>query len=197
MKRYLFLLSLFICQLAFTGAAAQTTDFQKTVACYKKAKKATADVVKTVHKQALANDVVTRGGTFVISPEIVSISTNKGLDKLVMKGTKFTMSVNGRERTTDSKKNPQFATFHEVLTSIVNGGSTDIEKLPEVDVNKSGTNLTVTITPTAKNKKSAKRMMFQKIMLVMDTKTSKFKQLRMTERNGDYTDYEFSNFRFQ
>lgn len=176
---------------------AQQTDYQKTVARYKNVKMVTAQVTKTVHKQALAEDVVTRGGSFLVKPQLVSISTNSGLDKLVMNGTKFTMTINGRDHTTDSEKNPQFGTFHYVLNSIINGGTPDISSLEDVTIQKEGNKLSITIVPVTTDKKSRRRMMFQKFVLVMDMKTSSFLQLQMVERNGDYTNYEFTDIKFQ
>ena len=159
-------------------------------------KMVTANVTKTVHKKALASEKVTKG-SFLVKPQMVIISTNNGRDKLVMNGTKFTMTVAGRDHTTDSRKNKQFETFHTVLSSITSGGTPDITNLPEVSVQKAGTNLTITITPTADSKKAQRRMMFQKIQLTIDAKTSDFRLLRLVERNGDYTDYKITDQQYK
>ena len=44
---------------------------------------------------------------------------------------------------------------------------------------------TITITPAKK-----KRQLFSSFVLVIDTKTSAIRQLRMNGRKGDYTDYK-------
>lgn len=195
MKKILYLSLVFIILFAVTATAQ--SDYQKTVARYKNVKMVTAQVTKIVHKRALDNELVTRGGSFLVKPQVVSISTNDGQDRLVMNGTKFTMTRAGRDHVTDSKKNKQFETFHTVLNSIISGGSPDISNLPDVKVQKSGTSLSITITPIATDKKSQRRKMFQRIVLVMDMKTSDFRLLRLVERNGDYTDYEFTNHQYQ
>ena len=178
-------------------ASAQQTDFQKACARFKNYKQAGANVTKTQHKKSLKKDIVTTGGAFVMKPDVVSISTNDGLDKLLMKGTKFTMTVNGKEHTTDSRKNPQFATFHTVLTSVINGGTTDISTLPDVSIQKTGTQLSITVTPVTDKAKKQKRILFSRFVLVLDMKTSAFKLLRIVDRDGGFTDYEFKKFIFE
>ena len=194
MKRLLLILSLVVMHI--TCCVAQS-DFQKAIAIYKNVKKATAEVTKTRHKKALKKDQVTTGGAFLLRPDMISISTNEGQDKLVMQGTRFTMTVGGKEQVTDSRKNPQFATFHTVLTSIINGGTTDITQLEDVSVSKTSDSYSVTITPTTDNDKKKKRMMFSSFVLVLDKKTGAFKLLRMVERDGSFTDYEFKKFVFE
>ena len=72
-------------------------------------------VTKTSHKKAVKTDVVTTGTLTIRKPDYISISTDGGKDQLIMDGTRFTMTMGGRQHVTDSKKNPLFATFHTVL----------------------------------------------------------------------------------
>ncbi len=185
-----------LCCLMGLGATAQNADFQRAVAKFKSAKSATATVRKVVHKKAMAKEVVTTGSASIVKPDMFTISTNNGADKLTMKGSKFIMTVGKRDHTTDSQKNPQFATFQKVLTSIFSGGTTDISRLEGVTVTKSGSTLRITITPKVDEKKK-RRMMFSSFTLVIDANTSAFKLLKMTDTKGGYTDYEFSNFKFK
>lgn len=191
------LLILFTINCSPFTATAQQTDFQKACARFKNFKQAGANINRIIHKKSLKKDIVTTGGACIMAPDMVSISTNEGRDKLLMKGTRFTMTVNGKEHSTDSKKNPQFATFHTVLTSVINGGTTDITKLPDVSIQKTGNSLSITVTPTTDNAKKQKRMMYSKFVLVLDIKTSAFKLLRFVERDGGFTDYEFNKFAFE
>ena len=98
MKRIL--LSL-ICLLALT-ASAQT-------------------VTKTRHQKAVKTDVVTTGTLTVRKPDYMAFSTDGGRDIMMMEGTRFTITLGGRQHTTDSRKNPQFATFQAVLHAVING----------------------------------------------------------------------------
>lgn len=105
------------CLMCTTGLMAQNTDYQKAIARYKTVKTATASVTKIQHRRAVKDDKVTTGGLFILKPDMVSISTDEGRDRLVMKGSRFTMTVSGRDHTTDSRQNPQFATFQCFRTS--------------------------------------------------------------------------------
>jgi len=92
--------------------------------------------------------------------------------------------MGGKKHVTDSRKNAQFATFQKVLSAVING-----QPIPKGEdmtiVTKNGLQ-TITITPTAK-----KRQMFTSFVLVVDAKTSAFRQLRMNERAGNYVNYDF------
>ena len=75
MKR-LFLFITLVCQL--TICVAQQADFQKAVAKYKTAKTISATATKTSHKNAVANDVVTKGTLLMKAPAEVSITMEGG-----------------------------------------------------------------------------------------------------------------------
>jgi len=165
MKRLIFALSLLIWQFSFCPAEAQ-------------------NVTRTRHQAALTTDAVTTGTLTIRKPDYICISTDGGRDQLLMDGTQFTMTMGGKKHVTDSKRNAQFATFQRVLHAVING-----QPIPESDdmtvVTKNGLK-TITITPTGK-----KRQMFTSFVLVVDAKTSAFRQLRMNERAGNYINYDF------
>ena len=174
---------------------AQQADFQKAVARYKNAKTVTANVTKRAHKDAVANDAVTKGTFLMKAPNEVSITMEGGKDQLIMQGNQFTMVANGKKHKTDSQKNIQFASFQAVFESILSGGAKSISQLTDLTMKKNGTLLVLTITPQPDSKKAARRMMFTSFVLTIDTKTSELRSLRMNERKG-YTEYSFSNFKF-
>lgn len=193
MKRFFsFFLFACICIASF----AQQDEFRKAVAKYKNTSSVTASVVKTAHKNALKNDVVTKGNLIMKSPSEVSIVMQGEKDQLLMKGSTFTMVVNGKKHTTSSEKNIQFVTFQAVFESILSGGAKDISSLNDLTMKKQGNSIILTITPQAANKKAAKRIMFSSFVLTIDTKTSELKSLRMNERAG-YTEYTFSGYKFK
>ena len=174
---------------------AQQADFQKAVARYKNAKTVTANVTKRAHKDAVANDAVTKGTFLMKAPNEVSITMEGGKDQLIMQGNNFTMVANGRKHKTDSQKNIQFASFQTVFESILSGGTKSISQLKDLTMKKNGTRLVLTITPQPDSKKAARRMMFTSFVLTIDTKTSEIRSLRMNERSG-YTEYTFSGYKF-
>lgn len=165
MKRLFLIITFIVCYLSFSPAEAQT-------------------VTRTRHQAALTTDAVTTGILTIRKPDYICISTDGGRDQLLMDGTKFTMTMGGKMHVTDSKRNAQFATFQSVLSAVING-----QPIPKSEdmtiVTKNGLQ-TITITPTAK-----KRQMFTSFVLVVDAKTSAFRQLRMNERAGNYVNYDF------
>ena len=184
---------LFLMMVSCLTVFAQNADYQKTVAKYKNAAGITAAATRTKHSAAVKNNASSKGTFYMKKPNKVSIIIDGGKDKLIMNGTTFTMVIKGKKHVTDSKKNAQFATFQTVFQSILSGGQNgvDISKLSDVKLSKSGQNLTITITPDSK-----KKMMFSSFVLVLDTKTSEIKSLRMNEKGKNYTEYTFSGFNF-
>ncbi len=141
-------------------------------------------VTKTSHKKAVKTDVVTTGTMTIRKPDYICISTDGGKDQLIMDGTKFTMTMGGKQHVTDSKKNAQFATFQAVLHAVINGKP--IPEGEDLTVTTKNGQKTITITPTGK-----KRKLFTSFVLTVDAKTSAFKVLRMNGRKEDYTEYTF------
>ena len=141
-------------------------------------------VTKVSHSKAVKTDVVTTGEVTIRKPDYICISTDGGKDQLIMDGTKFTMTQKGKKHVTDSKSNPQFATFHAVLKAVINRQA--IPTGNDITTTTKGSEQTITITPSAQ-----KRQMFTSFVLVIDSKTSAMKRLRMNGRNESYTEYTF------
>ena len=162
MKR---LLLLFLCMLA-VSAHAQT-------------------VTRTQHRTAMTQDAVTTGSVTIRKPDYISISTDGGREQLIMEGTKFTMTMGGKQHVTDSRKNAQFATFHAVLKAVIN--NQPVPTGDDLDVTTKNGQKTITITPAKK-----KRQLFSSFALTIDSKTSAIRQLRLNERAGNYINYDFN-----
>ena len=150
------------------------------LACFAQAQQ----VTKTVHKKAVKTDVVTTGTMTIRKPDYICISTDNDRDLLMMDGTKFTITIGSKRHTTDSRNNPQFTTFHEVLTAVINGQP--IPQSDDMTITTKNGQKTVTITPVGK-----KRQLFSSFVLVLDAKTSNVVQLRMNERGENYINYDF------
>ncbi|MBQ7419368.1 MAG: outer membrane lipoprotein carrier protein LolA [Prevotella sp.] len=144
-------------------------------------------VTKVRHTKAAKADVVTTGTLTIRKPSYVCISTDNDRDQLIMDGTQFTMTMGGKKHVTDSRKNPQFATFQSVLQAVINGKA--IPAGEDLTVTTKNGQQTITITPTGKQR----RQMFTSFVLVVDAKTSAFKLLRMNDRSGGYMEYTFKN----
>ena len=165
MKRLILALTLICFPFSFVDVAAQT-------------------VTRTRHQAALTTDAVTTGTLTIRKPDYICISTDGGRDQLLMEGTKFTMTMGGKKHVTDSRRNAQFATFQKVLNAVINGQP--VTKGEDMTIVTKNGLQTITITPAAK-----KRQMFTSFVLVVDAKTSDFRQLRMNERGGNYVNYDF------
>ena len=142
-------------------------------------------VTKTSHKKAVKTDVVTTGTLTIRKPDYICISTDGDKDQLIMDGTQFTMTMGGRKHVTDSKKNPQFATFHAVLKAVIN--QQPISQGEDMTFENKGNLTTVTIVP----KDQKKRQLFSSFLLTVDNKTKAIRTLRMNGRGEDYTEYTF------
>ena len=143
------------------------------------------NVTRTRHQAALTTDVVTTGTLTIRKPDYICISTDGGRDQLLMDGTKFTMTMGGKMHETDSQQNPQFDTFQKVLHAVIN--AQPIPECEDMTVETKNGQRTITITPSTKKK----RQMFTSFVLVIDEKTSAFRQLRMNERADNYINYDF------
>jgi hypothetical protein len=143
------------------------------------------NVTRTRHQAALTTDAVTTGTLSIRKPDYICISTDGGRDQLLMDGTKFTMTMGGKLHETDSQQNPQFDTFQKVLHAVIN--AQPIPECEDLTVETKNGQRTITITPSTKKK----RQMFTSFVLVIDEKTSAFRQLRMNERADNYINYDF------
>ena len=151
------------------------------LACYANAQ---TPVTKVSHSKAVKTDVVTTGNVTIRKPDYICISTDGGKDQLIMDGTKFTMTTKGKKHVTDSKTNALFATIQRVLQAVINGQP--IPTGDDLTIQKSEGMQTITITPSGQ-----KRQLFTSFVLVVDSKTSAMKQLRMNGRSESYTEYTF------
>lgn len=141
-------------------------------------------VTRVSHSTAVKTDVVTTGQMTIRKPDYICISTDGGRDQLMMNGTKFTMTTKGKKHRTDCNKNPQFATFQKVLLAVIN--NQPIPACEDMTIQNKGGQQVITITPTSK-----KRQMFTSFVLVIDSKTSAMKSLRMNQKGDNYIEYQF------
>ena len=186
MKKLLITLCLaLVCSLTF----AQNAEYKKAVAKFKNVASLTATATRTVHKAAVAKDKVTPGTLYVKNKGGKVLIAN-GKDALLMNGTAFTMKKGPLKAKTDSQKDAQYKTFHDVLESIFNGGATDISRHSDIKMSKSGQNIILTITPAS----SKKKQMFSSFIVTVDGKAQELRSIRMVQKGGSYTEYTFSAY---
>lgn len=207
MKR--FALSLIISLFSFCAIAqtASVADFAKCVAKYKNQAGVSAIAVKTNHKAAVAKDEITYGDMYIAAPDKICITFNDCTDQLIMNAGVFTMTVNGKRHITNSSADAQFATFQAVLESVICGGAkTDFASLDNVKMEKSGSDVVITITPKQEapaadaaakgaKKKGGSRVgkMFSSFVITVNAGTPGLKSLRMNGKGNNYTEYTFTD----
>lgn len=210
MKRFFF--SLIISLFSFCAIAqnASVADFSKCVAKYKNQNGVSAIAVKTNHKAAVAKDEITYGDMYIAAPDKICITFNDCTDQLIMNAGVFTMTVNGNRHITNSSADAQFATFQAVLESVICGGAkTDFASLENVKMEKSGSDVVITITPkqdapaadAASNgakgpkKKGGSRVsrIFSSFVITVNAGIPGLKSLRMNGKGNNYTEYTFTN----
>ena len=169
---------------------AQNADYKKAVAKYKNVSSLTATATRTVHKAAVAKDKVT-AGTLYVKDKGTKVLIANGKDALLMNGTAFTMKKGPLKAKTDSQKDAQYKTFHDVLESIFNGGATDISRHSDIKIVKNGSNIVLTISPVATKKKQ----MFSSFIVTIDGKAQELRSIRMMQKGGSYTEYTFKGYK--
>lgn len=192
------------CAIAQTASVA---DFAKCVAKYKNQAGVSAIAVKTNHKAAVAKDEITYGDMYIAAPDKICITFNDCTDQLIMNAGVFTMTVNGKRHITNSSADAQFATFQAVLESVICGGTkTDFASLDNVKMEKSGSDVVITITPKQEapaadaaakgaKKKGGSRVgkMFSSFVITVNAGTPGLKSLRMNGKGNNYTEYTFTD----
>lgn len=186
MKRILLLL---ISIFTFAAAFSQNAEYLKSIAKYKDVPSLTAAATRIIYKNGKSS--TSNGMLYVKHPGRVLIQNGK--DALLMNGATFTMKKGPLKARTNSMKDLRYKTFHDVLESIFTGGETDLSKNKDVKIRRSGTNVVLTITPEAGEKK----LMFSSFILTVDSRAQELRSIRMTQKGSNYTEYKFSNYKLK
>lgn len=177
-----------------TAAIAQDNE---VAAKYKNMNTLAADVTMTRHNVALAKDQVSKGKFYFKKPASMVLTFDGGKDMLLMKDEKFTMVSDGKAATA-SGSNSQLDALKTMFRSFTTGQDSDVqlEDVADVDAEREGDILTMTITPRVKDAKEKRKMLYQSYVVVLNTKTSELRSIRLNEKGKNYTQYDFANFKF-
>lgn len=156
-----------------------------------------ADVVMTKHNTMVTKDVTAKGKFYFKKQAKMCLLFNGGADMMLMNGDSFTMVKDGKKQSVSGKGNSQFESLKGVMQSFSAGEETevDLSDIADVDVERNGNLMTMTITPIITDAKQKRKMMFTSFVVVIDTKASELKSLRTNEKGENYTQYDFSNFK--
>jgi outer membrane lipoprotein-sorting protein len=156
----------------------------------------TAPVTQTRHNALLTADEVSKGTFYFKKPSSMCLKFNEGKDMLLMKNQQFTMVRDGKANTLNGKGNSQLEALKTLLSNFSAGQESEValDDLADVDVERSGNTVTMTVVPRIADAKAKKKMMYQSFVVVLDTKAGELKSIRLNENGSNYTLYEFGKF---
>lgn len=196
MKRILTLL--FSVLLMGMGVHAQQAELRKTaVNRYKNVSTLTAQVKMTRHNAALTQDAVTKGEFYYKKPNTESMVFKSTNDMLLAEGNTYTMVRGGKKRAVKANGtgNNPFEVLRDVFTNLfVKEGNSPLTNMAAVKLQRQGNVCTMTLLPHAASAKAKRRLMYTSCMVTIDMKTAEIRTLRINERAGNYTQYDFSNY---
>lgn len=149
------------------------------------------DFIQTREMSVIEMDVVKEGEFFFQRPSNMLLSFNDG-DYIKMSETIFEMKTAGDVATTSISSNPMLKNLSSILSACVVGDFKQMSKGFEVELRPTETEWQVTMTP--KRGKSASKI--SQITLYFDRNDMSLNMLKMDEKSGDFTMYEFSNKEF-
>lgn len=149
-----------------------------------------ASVTRTKHNVAVAGDKVAKGQFYYKNPDRMCMTFNEGKDMLLMDGIDFILINDGKSSVAGGKEAAHLAILQRVLQNIILGIDTEMTNSEIADITR--TDNTICITPNAAGTKAARRLMFTSFTLTVDPKTAALKSMRMNEKGGNYTQYDFA-----
>ncbi len=183
---------------AVVGIQAQQAELKKAaVARYKNATSVTANVTMTRHNAALTQDAVTKGYFYYKKPNTESMVFKITKDMLLADGTVYTMVKSGKKRSVKANNtgNNPFEVLRDILTRLFTAdANAKLTSMATVQMKKQGTTCTVTVTPSTTDKKALRRFMYTSCVMTIDMKQAEIRSLRINEKAGNYTQYDFSNY---
>lgn len=195
MKKILFALMLLVGSMVSTHAWAQNDVMQQAMAGYQQMTSIKANVKKTVHNEMVTKDVVTTGTFYMKKPAMICISTNGGKDKLVTDGTNFTIVQNGKASTASGKGNSSLSPLVNAIQGITNGNAnTDLSDVADVDMEREGNNMIMTVTPITKSAAEKKKLIYQSFVITIDQKAGELRSVRLVGKGKNWEQYDLSNY---
>lgn len=195
MKKIISVILLFVAVIA--SASAQDAEMmQKAMERFKNMTSLTANVTQTKHNTMVAKDIVSKGNFYFKKPNKMCMTFNDGKDMMLMNGETFTMVKDGVKNTAQGGSNEQLQALTTILKNFTAGQESDIDlsEIADVDMEKKGNLMIMTVTPIVNDPKAKRRQMFTSFVVTIDQKASELKSLRMNEKGSNYTQYDFSNF---
>lgn len=143
-------------------------------------------------KVAMMRDVNISKGEFLYCREqkkmIMDYTEPKG-NKVVVEGDKFVITTNGKSATMSSSDNPAMSQLSAMITACMTGNFIMLSERSLTRYYVDDKYFTMVIKPT--NKRVQRYMAEIVLRFLLSDKTMAI--MRITERNGDYSEYEYLN----
>ena len=187
------MLSLVVCCSVMAQDADMMTKAQEK---FKNMTSLSAPVTQTRHNTMLAADAVSKGMFYFKKPSNVCLTFDGGKDLLLMKGDELVMVQDGKPRSMKAKGNTQLEALKTLLQNFSAGQESDValEDLADVDVERDGNLMTMTISPRITDAKAKRKMLYTSFVVVIDTNAGELKSIRLNEKGSNYTQYDFGKF---
>ena len=197
MKKFFVLLTVLVLSACSSFSLyAQEDVMKQAMEGYKNLTTLSAKVTKTVHNEMVTKDVVTKGDFYFKKPAKMVITTNQGKDKLLTDGESFTIVNNGKANTANSKGNSALTPLVNAIKGMTSGNTdTDLSDVADVDMERQGNLMIMTIVPIVKSAADKRKLMFQSFVITVDSKAGELKSIRLNEKGKNYQQYDFSDFK--
>ena len=197
MKKFFVLLTIFVLSACCSFSLyAQEDVMKQAMEGYKNLTTLSAKVTKTVHNEMVTKDVVTKGDFYFKKPAKMVITTNQGKDKLLTDGESFTIVNNGKANTANAKGNSALTPLVNAIKGMTSGSTdTDLSDVADVDMERQGNLMIMTIVPITKSAADKRKLMFQSFVITVDSKAGELKSIRLNEKGKNYQQYDFSDFK--
>lgn len=151
-----------------------------------------ADFLQVKSSEFISTEVKSDGTFYYSSSDKVCLK-NDDKNYLLMNGEHFVISTAGDKMSVNTKSNPMVSHLGNLLKSCVTGDFNSIcaNKKSTIDVEITPDRYILTITMAG----SIKRY-FSEVKLTYFKHDASLEEIKMTESNGDFTSYTFSNHKF-
>lgn len=198
MKR--FIITIFIVLLCTVSSFSQPKKIEDANSFMKRLEKATASIksiesdFKQVKRLEIYNEDVTSSGRFYYKAEskICLKYAEPYPYQIIINGSKMAMESNGKKNTTDLKDNKLMSEMQSILTTCMTGNFSNISKDYKLDFFEDTNYYLILIKPTSKTLKTH----IDKFEIYLNKKDLSVDKLRISETENDYTEYTYTNKKF-
>lgn len=193
MKRLFIMLGALL--VACADLSAQKAEIREAAKRYENVNTLITAVTQTRHNTIIAEDAVTEGHFYFRKPDYMCMVFKESGEQFYAVGNTYVMVKDGKSHTAKGKSYNPFETLKLVFSDLLSGkDNPELSRIAEVDLEKQGENCTVTIVPVVENAKTRRRMMFTSCVATIDLEAAELRRVRINEKDGNYTQYDFSNY---